>query len=100
MHRSEKMNGIATTGMFSWMEEKSMYTAHKNHVAQKCTKGILHATLALRNITPVTTVSFMSQIYTGAARDATVKGFELILIFFFFLNAQHMHIMHINVLHS
>lgn len=40
--------------------------------------GILHATLALRNITPVTTVSFMSQIYTGAARDATVKGFELI----------------------
>lgn len=46
--------------------------------------GILHATLALRNITPVTTVSFMSQIYTGAARDATVKGFELILIFFFF----------------
>lgn len=45
--------------------------------------GILHATLALRNITTVTPVSFMSQIYTGAERDATVKGFELILIFFF-----------------
>lgn len=49
--------------------------------------GILRATLVLHNLTTVTIVSFVSQIYTGAARDATVKGFELILIFFFF-NAQ------------
>lgn len=45
--------------------------------------GILRATLVLHNLTTVTIVSFVSQIYTGAARDATVKGFELILIFFF-----------------
>lgn len=84
MHTSEKMNGIATTGMFSWMEEKSMYTAHKNHVAQKCGHLACYTSPAQYN-TSNHCEFYVTNLYRGCKRCYSEGLWTNLDFFFFFL---------------
>lgn len=91
MHTSEKMNGIATTGMFSWMEEKSMYTARKNHVAQKYGHLACYTSPAQYNNSNHYEF-YVTNIYRGCKRcysEGLWTNFDFIFLFLFFNAPQN-----------